>query len=191
MPLPVKLSDALVLDARLEGELQQRSIGGQVEYWAKLGKLLDAYLDGRKRSEVLQQSGSKPLSELIASVGTPEGGARLTAVLEREPFPHFKPHPNRRGVFIQTEADGSQYVGRFVDRKFVREETKIEKSIGSVSACAEADAIKPGRIRKSSLKRKSAIKRGNSKLPNLHPGASVKRKAIAGKQRQAVAVSYK
>jgi hypothetical protein len=38
MSQPVKLSDALVLDARLAGEVQERSIAGQVEFWAKLGR---------------------------------------------------------------------------------------------------------------------------------------------------------
>jgi hypothetical protein len=33
MSQPVKLSDALVLDARLAAEVQERSIAGQVEYW--------------------------------------------------------------------------------------------------------------------------------------------------------------
>jgi hypothetical protein len=121
MALPVKLSDALVLDARLESELQQRSIAGQVEYWARLGKLVDALLDGRARSEALRQGGAKPLSELVATVGQAEGDARLKAYLESEPFPHFEAHPARKGMLIRTEADGRRTVGRFVDRKFVIE----------------------------------------------------------------------
>ena len=124
MPLPVKLSDALVLDARLAAEVEQRSIAGQVEYWASLGKLVDALLDGQNRTEVLQKSKSKPLSELVATVGTPEGDARLKAYLESEPFPHFEPHPTRKGILIRTEADGTRSNGRFVDRAFVAESNK-------------------------------------------------------------------
>ncbi len=33
MSQPVKLSDALVLDARITGKLVERSIAGQVEFW--------------------------------------------------------------------------------------------------------------------------------------------------------------
>jgi hypothetical protein len=121
MPLPVKLSDALVLDARLAAEVQQRSIAGQVEYWASLGKLVDALLDGRNRTEVLQKSKAKPLSELVATIGTPEGDARLKAYLESEPFPHFESHPTRKGILIRIEADGARSVGRFVGRKFLVE----------------------------------------------------------------------
>ena len=38
MSQPVKLSDGLVLDARLTGEVFQRSIAGQIEFWARLGR---------------------------------------------------------------------------------------------------------------------------------------------------------
>jgi ParD-like antitoxin of type II bacterial toxin-antitoxin system len=123
MPLPVKLSDAFVLDARMAAEVEQRSIAGQVEYWAQLGKLVDALLDGRSRSAALQRIRSRPLSELVATVGTPECDARLKAFLDSEPFPHFEPHPNRKGILVRTEADGTTSVGRFVDRKFVVEPT--------------------------------------------------------------------
>jgi hypothetical protein len=129
MPLPVKLSDALVLDARLAAEVERRSIAGQVEYWASLGKLVDALLDGRDRTAALRRSKTKPLSELVASIGTPEGGARLKAYLESEPFPHFEPHPTRKRVLIRIEADGTQSVGRYVDRVFVVEPHRREKLV--------------------------------------------------------------
>jgi len=140
MPQPVKLSDALVLDARLSAEVEQRSIAGQVEYWASLGKLIDAMLDGKTRTDALKKSGVKPLSELIASVGGAEGDARLNTYLESEPFPHFEPHPTRRGMLIRTDAQGKQSVGRFVDRKFVAETTRRADA-------AEADSRTRSRTR--------------------------------------------
>jgi hypothetical protein len=121
MSQPVKLSDALVLDARLAADVEERSIAGQVEYWASLGKLVDALLEGRNRTEVLQKSKAKSLSELVATIGTGEGDARLRDYLESEPFPHFEPHPTRKAILIRTDADGTRSVGRFVDRKFVVE----------------------------------------------------------------------
>ncbi len=39
----MKLSDALVLDARIAGEVLERSIAGQVEYWAKLGRAVERF----------------------------------------------------------------------------------------------------------------------------------------------------
>lgn len=119
MAQPVKLSDALVLDARLEGEIQQRSIAGQVEYWARLGKVMDALLDGRVRNEALRNGDPVALSELVAAVGRAEGDARLKSYLGCEPFPHFEAHPTRKGMLIRTEEDGRRSVGRFVNRHFV------------------------------------------------------------------------
>lgn len=36
MSQPVKLSDGLVLDARITGEIAERSIAGQIEFWARV-----------------------------------------------------------------------------------------------------------------------------------------------------------
>jgi hypothetical protein len=119
MSQPVKLSDALVLDARLAAELQERSIAGQVEYWAKLGQAIDHLLRGQQAIALLRTGGAKPLSELVAEVGTPVGREKLQAYLEGEPFPHFEVHPSRSGFLIRTDEDGTRTVGRFVDRKFV------------------------------------------------------------------------
>jgi hypothetical protein len=42
MPSAVKLSDEFVEVARSEAKLMKRSIAGQVEYWASLGRTLEA-----------------------------------------------------------------------------------------------------------------------------------------------------
>ena len=47
MNQPVKLSDSLVLDARLAGEVLERSIAGQIECWARLGRSVEESLEGR------------------------------------------------------------------------------------------------------------------------------------------------
>lgn len=154
MPLPVKLSDALVLDARLAAEVEQRSIAGQVEYWASLGKLVDALLDGQNRTEVLQKSKAKPLSELIATIGTAEGDSRLKAYLESEPFPHFEPHPTRKGILIRTEADGTRSIGRFVDRAFVVESHLKEILSRPEAETALIEAVRTATFAPVDLKKK-------------------------------------
>jgi hypothetical protein len=57
-----------------------------------------------------------PLSELLASVDSPEGRARVAAYLETLPFPHFRAVEN--GLLERIEADGSRTVGQFVRRKW-------------------------------------------------------------------------
>ena len=44
MGQPVKLSEALVLDARLAGEITERSIASQIEFWARLGRAIEVVL---------------------------------------------------------------------------------------------------------------------------------------------------
>lgn len=122
MPQPVKLSDALVLEARLAAESRQRSIARQVEYWASLGRSMEELLDGATQRRLLQRGGTQSLSYLLDTVEKPEGRKRLKAHLDSEPFPHFEQHPTQKGLLIRIEANGARSVGRFVNRQFVTEQ---------------------------------------------------------------------
>ena len=53
----MKLSDALVLDARLADEVVERSIAGQAEYWAWLGRSVEGLLDGQQIFTLCRRSG--------------------------------------------------------------------------------------------------------------------------------------
>ncbi len=125
MSQPVKLSDALVLEARIAGEAQERSIAGQVEFWAKLGRSLEDLL-GTRELRMLRLGAKQPsLTELVGLIGKPEGAARLKAYLESEPYPHFEHHPTRKGLLVRIEEDGRRTIGRFVNRRFV--ESKMDE----------------------------------------------------------------
>ncbi len=43
MAISVKLSDETVESARQQAALFQRTLGGQVDYWAKIGRLAELY----------------------------------------------------------------------------------------------------------------------------------------------------
>lgn len=118
MSQPVKLSDALVLDARLAGEALERSIAGQVEFWARLGRAIEPLLQGTQVLALSRKAMARPLSACLAEVDSPEGRRRVTEFLQTQPFPHYKPAPDGPGLLIRTEADGKQTVGRFVKRQF-------------------------------------------------------------------------
>ena len=118
MSQPVKLSDALVLDARLAGEAVERSIAGQVEFWARLGRSVELLLEGRQVLALCRNSTARPLSECLGSVDSPEGRQRVADLLESGPFPHYQPHPERRGLLVCIDANGNRTVGRFVNRRF-------------------------------------------------------------------------
>ncbi len=118
MSQPVKLSDALVLDARLAAETAERSIAGQVEFWARIGRGIEPLLQGAQVLALCRSAGAQPLSECLASVDTPAGRRRVTLFLQSQPFPHYEPHPDEAGLLIRTDADGKRTPGRFVNREF-------------------------------------------------------------------------
>jgi hypothetical protein len=118
MSQPVKLSDGLVLDARLAGAAVERSIAGQVEFWARLGRSVELLLEGQQVMALCRNATARPLSECLESVDTPEGRERVAAFLESGPFPHYQPHPDRPGLLVRIDANGRRAVGRFVKRQF-------------------------------------------------------------------------
>jgi hypothetical protein len=118
MSQPVKLSDQLVLDARVTAEVAERSIAGQIEFWAQLGRAVELLLEGRRALALRRAGAVRPLSECLASVDTVAGRQRVAAFLESRPFPHYRPAPGKSGLLIRTDADGTEAIGRFVGRKF-------------------------------------------------------------------------
>lgn len=118
MSQPVKLSDDLVLDARLAGELLERSIAGQIELWAQLGRAIEPLLQGTSIMALRKAGATQPLSACLASVDTPDGRRRVVDYLTSQPFPHYEPAPARPGLLVRIDADGTRTVGRFVDRRF-------------------------------------------------------------------------
>jgi len=118
MSQPVKLSDALVLDARLAGKTVERSIAGQVEFWAKLGKAIEPLLQGTQMFALCRNAAASPLSACLKSVDSPAGRRRVVEFLQSQPYPHYEPHPNHAGVLVRIEANGKRTVGRFINRQF-------------------------------------------------------------------------
>jgi hypothetical protein len=117
MSQPVKVSDALILDARLTGEAAERSIAGQIEFWARLGRAIEPLLRGDKVLALRRAGDAKPLSECLLSVDSPESQQRVAEHLKGRPFPHYEP-ADTPGLLVRIEANGKRTVGRFVNREF-------------------------------------------------------------------------
>jgi ParD-like antitoxin of type II ParDE toxin-antitoxin system len=120
MSQPVKLSDELVMEARVAGAAMQRSIAGQVEFWARLGMTLERGLTGGQQVGLLQRVSTEELLERLKNVNQSEGRARLEAYLKAREFPRFWAHPVEARVFIREDADGTKTVGKFKGREFVQ-----------------------------------------------------------------------
>jgi hypothetical protein len=117
MSQPVKLSDALVLDARLTGEIAKRSIAGQVEFWANLGRAVEPLLRGRDVLALQKSGAARALSECLQDVDSPVGRERLAEYLKTRPFPHYEP-ADLPGFLIRIDEDGTRTEGRFINRRF-------------------------------------------------------------------------
>ena len=118
MSQPVKLSDGLVLDARLAGDLVERSIAGQVEFWARLGRGVEVLLQTPHVLALCRTGAAQSLSSCLGSVDSPAGHRRVADFLQTQPFPHYEPSVDRPGFLTRTDSDGRRATGRFINRKF-------------------------------------------------------------------------
>ena len=120
MSQPVKLSDSLVLDARLTAKIAQRSIAGQVEFWAGLGRAVEPLLRGREVLALCKTGEAHSLSECLESVDSTvgESGSGSQSHLKSRPFPHYEAASGHPGLLIRIGEDGSRTLGRFINRRF-------------------------------------------------------------------------
>lgn len=118
MSQPVKISDELLLDARLTAEVAERSIAGQIEFWAHLGRAIEPLIEGSRALALRRAGAAVPLSECLGSVDSEAGRRRVAEYLESRPFPHYEPVPGSPGLLMRIDADGKRTTGRFVGREF-------------------------------------------------------------------------
>jgi hypothetical protein len=124
MSQPVKLSDALVLDARLTAEVAERSIAGQIEFWAGLGKAIEPLLRMPEALALKRAGSTRPISECLAEPGTDPGSQRVITYLKSRPFPHYESDPESPGVLVRIDEDGTRIRGRFINRRFEPEDPR-------------------------------------------------------------------
>jgi hypothetical protein len=130
MSQPVKLSDALVLDARQTSAVAERSIAGQIEFWARLGRAVEPLLSGDQSLALRRTGDEQPLSALVASVGTKQGRRRVADYLASQPFPHYEPAEGRPGLLVRIEENGKRTVGKFMRGEFCPARATTGKASG-------------------------------------------------------------
>ncbi len=135
MSQPVKLSDSLVLDARMTAEVAERSIAGQIEFWARIGRAVEPLIRGDKLLALRKSGDQQPLSELLSSVELPKGRKRVSDYLETMPFPHYEPATDNPGYLVRIEEDGTRVLGKFVNQEF--KPLRKSKRVASVAKRAK------------------------------------------------------
>ena len=142
MGMPVKLSDELVLSARLEAEAADRSITAQIEHWAKLGRAAEVALGyteaialKRSRGDTATAFDSPTARDAVMRVlGTlaSSGDRREVKAAVRASgkaiYGTDSAHP---GLVVREDPDGTRKLGRFVNRKFIPAtgRAKVRKSV--------------------------------------------------------------
>lgn len=126
MGMPVKLSDELVESARAEAANTDRSITGQIEHWAKIGRSVEMVLQHQevqalKRSPLNARLTSATRHAIQAALERviAEGDRRSLARSLRSGRTVYQSDPKGSGLTERIEPDGSRTVGRFVNRRFV------------------------------------------------------------------------
>ena len=118
MGQPVKVSDELISEARAIAAVSERSIAGQIEFWAQLGRSLEPLLRGDRVFALRRVGAVRPLAEAIPGVDSDAGRQRVKDYLRTQPFPHYEPVAERPGFLLRTDEDGTQTIGRFRNRVF-------------------------------------------------------------------------
>lgn len=118
MSEPIQLSDSLIFEARARVELTDRSVAGQIEYWAQLGRALDPLLNSDLLKSLKISGEIVTVPEMLSSIVSPEGRQRLESYLATQPYPHYQPAVDRPGWFVRIEENGTRTLGKFVGRSF-------------------------------------------------------------------------
>lgn len=114
MTQPVRLSAELVQVARETGQLMERSIASQIEYWARLGRAVERTLRIEQAERLKRRGDQVTLMGVLAD--TDENRESVQAYLATRPFPHFSRDAD--GVLVKIDADGTRTRGRMVGRAF-------------------------------------------------------------------------
>lgn len=97
----------------------ERSIAGQVEFWARIGKAVEGLLKGQQMAVLGREASADSIRERLEGADTPEGRKQVKEFLANEPYPHYSAHPEEKDLLIREDANGKKTAGRFVNRQFV------------------------------------------------------------------------
>jgi hypothetical protein len=125
----IKVSPELAEAARSEAERADRSLTGQIEHWARLGRSIEALLPVPIASALKQSKGDLGAIEdpamrdrvwaAISAVHAGEHSQRTVANLKKTAGPRYEVDPADPKRIVQVLPDGSRLPGQFVGRKFV------------------------------------------------------------------------
>lgn len=129
MPTAIKISTELAEEARAAAADADRSLTGQIEHWARIGKSIEPRLSSAAVA-ALKRSGGE-LSALEDAEERTRVMEALDELRSRPPFqvttsylremsgPLYEAHPSDPERVVKVDATGEKIPGRFVNREFV------------------------------------------------------------------------
>jgi hypothetical protein len=126
MPQPVKLSDMLIDAARDAAADSDRSLAGQIEHWARLGRSVEGALTLADANAVKNNAGHGSPARLRAAVLqslrlalSASGHPHLGAGLVSSAGARYGTDPAFPGLLVRVGSDGKRTAGRLKGRRFV------------------------------------------------------------------------
>lgn len=128
MPVAIKISTELAEAARTEAVHADRSLTGQIEHWAKLGRIAEAQMtvpvvqvlkrtQGRLDEIEDSQLKRQVLAAFESFLHLPPEKKRSLIGLDKQV--RFEPDPDAPGGFVRISANGHRTRGRMNGRHFV------------------------------------------------------------------------
>jgi len=126
MGMPVKLSDELVAAAREEAASTDRSITGQIEHWAKIGRSVETVLrhedvQALKRSPAnatLSFPARRAVQAVLEGLVTQQNRDTLASRLKAGRAV-YQSDPAGSGLTERLSPDGTRTLGHLANRRFV------------------------------------------------------------------------
>ncbi len=122
MGLPLRISDEIVLQARAEAEVSDRSLTSQIEHWVKLGMALEGVLGHRQAISLKRSGAAVPLSQALSQAESSEGQQRALQHLQSTGQPRYGVDPDHPGRILRVNPDGTLTRGKFHQRSFIPDE---------------------------------------------------------------------
>lgn len=129
MSTAIKVSESLAEEARTAAQDADRSLTGQVEHWARLGKAIEPLLTTKTITALKKWPELTPEEEEIEKQhilealeqfrNTPASVLRERIGLDKMTI--YLPDPERPGGLIQVKPDGTRQHGRRVGSEFVED----------------------------------------------------------------------
>ncbi len=128
----IKVSDSLASEARAAAADSDRSLTGQIEHWARIGKAVEPMFTapvigslkkcGGDLAAIEEEQERALVLEALGRLRESPRFEKFAAVVRESVGPLYEADPHRPEGIVQVHADGTRIPGRFVNRVFERKD---------------------------------------------------------------------